>query len=557
MRFKPFIVGCIALVLTMTPSTLTSRPARVALAQPPDPPARVGRLNYMSGQVSFAPGGINQWAPAVLNYPLTTGTALWTDDTARAEFHVGSSAIRMDQTTEVDILNLDDHSTQLRVPQGTIDIGLRRLAAGESFEVDTPSAAVTLVHPGHYRVAVDATGQSARVTVWSGQIDVATSRYTFAVNAGQTVIISDNGGSPYEIVPTAGLDAFGQWALARDQQETRALRVAAQYVPPTMTGSEDLTPYGTWRPVSEYGIVWFPTVQSGWAPYRYGRWVWLSPWGWTWVDDSPWGFAPFHYGRWVLIGGLWAWIPGAVTVQPVFAPALVVFVILPAGGIGWFPLAPQEVYVPPYYASRMYYRNINVTVVNINVVDVTNITHVNRHSPKAVTVVNQETFLRSGSVGKSVVTIPEPEIARAKVASSAFLQPTLPSMLGHSEQAAAHTPPLAAQQRPVVVKATPPAPVVPPAVEQQAQVRNAPVRRAAESRGVPAPVPPGGPTPHPGPTSQPPQRTAPHPPAPAPAPPRSVVRTPHPRPVQTPNCDPHSRDYDPSRCPRPAPRERH
>lgn len=400
---------------------------------------------------------------------------------------------------------------------------------------------MTLVRPGHYRFAMDATGQSARVTVWSGQIDVATPRYAFAVNAGQTVIISDNGGSPYEIVPTAGLDAFGQWALARDQQETRALRVAAQYVPPTMTGSEDLTPYGTWRPVSEYGIVWFPTVQSGWAPYRYGRWVWLSPWGWTWIDDSPWGFAPFHYGRWVLIGGLWAWIPGVVTVQPVFAPALVVFVILPSGGIGWFPLAPQEVYVPPYYASRTYYRNINV-------VDVTKITYVYRHSPKAVTVVNREAFLRSGPVAKSVMSMPEPEIARAKVASSASLQPALPSMLGHSGQAVAHTPPMAAQQRPVVVKTTPPAPVVPPAVGQQAQMRNAPVRRAVESRGVPAPRSgqPMAPTPRPA-----------RPVAPAPVPPRSAVRTPHPRPVQTPNCDPRSRDYDPSRCPRPAPRRGH
>ena len=86
--------------------------------------------------------------------------------------------------------------------------------------------------------------------------------------------------------------------------------MAKRYVSDDVIGYEDLDDYGGWRPVPDYGTVWFPHVSVvGWAPYRFGHWVWVSPWGWTWVDDAPWGFAPFHYGRWVFVGGAWGWVP--------------------------------------------------------------------------------------------------------------------------------------------------------------------------------------------------------------------------------------------------------
>ncbi|MGO9310064.1 MAG: hypothetical protein ACLQDL_13715 [Spirochaetia bacterium] len=33
-----------------------------------DPPSLVGRLNLAEGSVSFRPGSLDEWAPAVLNY---------------------------------------------------------------------------------------------------------------------------------------------------------------------------------------------------------------------------------------------------------------------------------------------------------------------------------------------------------------------------------------------------------------------------------------------------------------------------------------------------------
>ena len=50
-----------------------------------DPPSRVARLSYTNGEVSFSPGGTDDWVAAAVNRPMTTGDKLWTDQSARAE----------------------------------------------------------------------------------------------------------------------------------------------------------------------------------------------------------------------------------------------------------------------------------------------------------------------------------------------------------------------------------------------------------------------------------------------------------------------------------------
>lgn len=43
-----------------------------------DPPDRVARLAYLSGDVEFAPAGESDWGSADINRPLTTGDRLLT-----------------------------------------------------------------------------------------------------------------------------------------------------------------------------------------------------------------------------------------------------------------------------------------------------------------------------------------------------------------------------------------------------------------------------------------------------------------------------------------------
>ena len=56
---------------------------------------------------------------AVPNRPLTSGDNLWTDQGARAEFHVGSTAVRLAPDTSMTVLDLDDRTMQLRLSEGT------------------------------------------------------------------------------------------------------------------------------------------------------------------------------------------------------------------------------------------------------------------------------------------------------------------------------------------------------------------------------------------------------------------------------------------------------
>ena len=560
----------------------------VVWAAPQDPPARVGRLNYASGSVSFAPPGVDEWAPAILNYPLTTGDSLWTDEQARAEFHVGSTAIRMDQSTAVEILNLDDNTVQLRMSQGTMNVGLHQLAADERYEVDTPSAVVSLLRAGIYRVDVSPDATSVQVTVRSGISEIATSTYDFLVYAGQAAVIlrSENTLS-YDIRPPAASDDFDQWAMARERQEQIALQ-EAQYVSSGMTGFEDLTQFGTWRVVPDFGPVWIPAVQAGWVPFSLGRWVWVQPWGWTWVATEPWGFAPFHFGRWVLIGGVWAWVPGVVVVQPVFAPALVVFVIV-GDFIGWFPLAPGEVFIPSFAASSTFIQRINISIVNINIANVPVINRIRaRHAfvfqqvPGAVTVVRKTVFINADPVVRSHINVTDPVIGRARAVGTAPpVAPTVQSVLGRATPAPmVAKPPAMVVQRMVVVRQMPPPAPVPFKVQEkwlkanpgrtldpetvvrlreQTQVTRPPVklvttpgsrapgaapRPAQTTQAVPMPrsgrsepTPARQPVPMPHPTPQP--KPTPHPmPTPLPVPPPPIPRPrsdPTPRPEPSPH----------------------
>jgi hypothetical protein len=64
------------------------------------------------------------------------------------------------------------------------------------------------------------------------------------------------------------------------------------------------------------------------------------------------GYAPYHYGRWVNSGNQWFWVPDGVNTQPNYSPALVAFVPMESGMIGWVPLAPGDAYAPRYYDTN-------------------------------------------------------------------------------------------------------------------------------------------------------------------------------------------------------------
>ena len=326
-----------------------------------DPPNRVARLSYMQNAVSLEPSGENDWSQAVLNYPLTTGDRLWTDTNAQAELETGNVAIRMAQQTDLTTTNLTDQLIQLGLAQGSIRVRVYDLRAGNSIEVDTPNAAITIVQAGDYRIDSYPDQNMTLVTVNDGEAQITGNSVNQTVASGQAAQLA--GSNPVQLswVTVPAPDNFDQWSNERDQKYLNAQ--ARQYVSPEVPGYYDLDGYGSWATVAEYGPIWYPSgLAVGWTPYRYGRWAWVEPWGWTWVDDAPWGFVPFHYGRWVQVGPRWGWLPGPIGVAPIYGPAFVAFLGGPGfsasfgvGGVAaWFPLGPGEPFYPWYHYSNGY-----------------------------------------------------------------------------------------------------------------------------------------------------------------------------------------------------------
>lgn len=333
-----------------------------------DPPARVGRVSLLRGPADLSRERGAAWEPARANQPVTTETALWVPPGSQAELRIGSAAVRLDGNTQAVFSQLDDHGIAIDVAQGTVRARVRNLPTGDAFSLSAEGVRAEALQPGDYRVAYDPDLRAYTVRALAGRLRVVTPTNSVNLEAGQESLV-ERGGGTLQLRAIGPRDDFDRWAEARDREHDRL--IASRYVSPETTGIEALDEHGRWEIDSGYGAIWYPAaVPYGWAPYRYGHWAWLAPWGWTWVDDSPWGFAPFHYGRWALVDHRWGWVPGPIVARPVWTPALVGWVGGQSGHlswsigfgapIGWFPLAPYEVYYPPYRHSVVYVERINV-----------------------------------------------------------------------------------------------------------------------------------------------------------------------------------------------------
>lgn len=402
-----------------------------------DPPGRVGRLSYIDGTVSFLPAGENQWVPATVNYPVTSGNSFYADANGVAEIQVGAAILRLDHSTTVNIARLDDAATQIQLDQGAINLSVFGLPPG-GIAVLTPMGEIDVMEAGVYDINAgqpigNQPPNQVQVTVFEGRAYVVPTATD--LSGGQAAMIAGN--PPAVALMQASASVFDDWAAARNQYEQAARPPA--YVSPQMTGYEALNLYGRWQADPTYGDVWYPSViAAGWAPYRYGHWAYVPPWGWTWIDDAPWGFAPFHYGRWVHVHGAWGWAPGRIVATPIYAPALVAFIggsgfalSIGIGGpiaaVGWVPLGPGETFHPYYDAGYRYVRDINVNNVSrtvINTITVNNYrqpagaTLARFRNRAAATVIPTTAFAHAAPVHQSTFRVTERELSQVRVRTS-------------------------------------------------------------------------------------------------------------------------------------------
>lgn len=361
-----------------------------------DAPGVAGRVSLAQGDVTLESreGGRGE---ATLNWPVTGGDILHTARGARTELRVGSTAVRLDGDSSMEVVRLDDETVRLRLFYGSVNVRVMNRELLDGFELTTPHGSVRMNQPGRIRVDAERDPQTTSLSVFEGVAVLSVPGSSLTVRQGRSA--HSQAGDVF--TGAAKRDGFDDWAYQRDLRDDRSQ--STRYVTREMTGYEELDQHGIWRESVEYGPLWTPrAVPAGWVPYRDGRWTWVAPWGWTWVDNAPWGYAPSHYGRWVMVGSRWSWAPGRHISRPVWAPALVGWVggsnwslsfgtgghhYMPAQG--WYPLTPYDMFVPHYRA-----RHDHLSRINHGLRPRRDRHHDHRrgHRPPGLTVVPQEHF---------------------------------------------------------------------------------------------------------------------------------------------------------------------
>ncbi len=195
--------GCLTAAAQDTPfnASATSPPAAEG-RNDTDPPGRVARIQYVSGEVSIQPGGVNDWIAADLNRPLTTSDRVWTDADSKAELNVGGAYIRMNSESSLTLTNVSNNTVQLEFDQGTLELTVRYLGGGQIYEVDTPNLAFTVMKPGVYRFDVFPGEDQTWVTVRQGYGEATGSGNAVKIKAGHQVRFS--GGNSLQHVAERG-----------------------------------------------------------------------------------------------------------------------------------------------------------------------------------------------------------------------------------------------------------------------------------------------------------------------------------------------------------------
>src|SRR5579864_6965357 len=317
----------------------------------------VARLSAIQGDVSVQRGDSGDWVAATVNTPLEAGDRVSTGNGGRAEVQLDyANVVRLDENSTIKITDLTRTHIQVQVGQGLVEYSVFKNSQTDA-EIDTPNSAVHPLRDGDYRIQVNGDSDSQMI-VRRGQAEVSEPQGSTRIESGQMIDVQGTDDPQYQTLDASPKDDFDQWNENRDRtiQDAQSWQHTDRYY----TGTQDLDGHGHWENVPDYGQVWVPDQDSGWAPYRNGNWVWEPYYGWTWVSYEPWGWAPYHYGRWFVYGGNWAWWPGPVGVyggwgyDPIWSPAYVSFfgwgdgfdVGFGFGNIGWLPCGPGDFFTP-------------------------------------------------------------------------------------------------------------------------------------------------------------------------------------------------------------------
>jgi hypothetical protein len=195
-----------------------------------DPPARVGRISYVEGDVIFRDIFSGESSAAQVNWPVTSQNLLITERNARTEIRVGSAAVRIDADSELEITQLDDEHIDLRLVYGSVYVRVKNSELARDFALFTPQGRVLLSEPSRIRIDAERAPDTTSLSVLDGAAELASADSTYIVRAGKRAELADGDLRMTTLRPNDMQDDFDLWAVARDQRDDRSM--AVRYVSP-------------------------------------------------------------------------------------------------------------------------------------------------------------------------------------------------------------------------------------------------------------------------------------------------------------------------------------
>lgn len=307
---------------------------------------RVVRLSFVEGDVQVMRADSSEWETGIVNLPLQQGYTVATNNgRAEIEFENGATA-RLAENSLLQFTELSTADgarvTKLTLTQGTATF-YANLSREESFSVAAPQLQASIA--GSARFRLDVSGSTAMVSVLKGDVQVDSAAGTNRISKGHRLVFDQNRPEELSVARNPEPDEWDRWVADRDDAIHTARSATQSYVGSSYTSSynsgiADLYAYGSWYPVSGYGMCWRPYgVGLGWNPFWFGRWQIFPGLGMTWISFEPWGWLPFHSGRWAFSQMLgWVWVPGHFQR---WQPAVVSWVRV-GNRVGFVPLAPND-----------------------------------------------------------------------------------------------------------------------------------------------------------------------------------------------------------------------
>src|SRR5215510_7491059 len=237
------------------------------------------QIQRIDGQVAMTDASGSDWRATGPNEPFSVGHRIYTRDNARASLAFnGRNYARLDPNTGLDAVVLTDDRTQLALRDGSAMFDVGYLPSGGLYEVGTPYGAVDFNQPGLYYV--DVSRGNAMISVLnglaqvvglagSGQIGKGEMLTLVGTTAAQALLSRMDGRNAGYLVDDYYRYQYPNYYDGRYVSYDTYLAdpyyfdpyrndVSYRYVTYVAPGINDLSYYGDWQNVSNYGYCWCP-----------------------------------------------------------------------------------------------------------------------------------------------------------------------------------------------------------------------------------------------------------------------------------------------------------